>query len=270
MPQLTVNGARHHYRLEGVPGRQPLVLVHPIGADLSLWDLAVPYLLPHFQVLRYDLRGHGGSEATPGEYTIELLASDLIEIASAVGWGEFSVCGVSVGAMTAAMAAALEPQRVRSLVVCSAAPHMHAPPGGWDARAAAARSSGMQSLAGPMVERMFSADFRQTGHPHIETLRTVFLSMAPEGYASTVAVLRDADITSDLPTIKARTLIVTGNADPLVAPSASIAFQEGIHGSRHEEVSTGHFPPVEAPEHFASLVTTHAQQVTSRCPPNIH
>lgn len=233
------------------------MLVHPIGADHSLWDLVVPYLLPHFQVLRYDLRGHGGSEATPGEYSIEGLANDLLEIATAVGWSEFSVCGVSVGGMTAAKAAALAPERIKKLAICSAAPHMHAPPGGWDARAHTARTSGLETLAGPMVERMFSGAFRATGNPHIETLRTVFLSTDPAGYASTVAVLRDADLVDALPAITASTLILTGKADPLVSAAAGIAFKEGITGARHEEIDAGHFPPVEAPERFAALLVGH-------------
>lgn len=257
MPQLNLNGARHYYRLEGVTSRVPLLLVHPIGADHSLWDLVVPHLLPYFQVLRYDLRGHGGSETTKGEYTIELLANDLLEIASAVGWDEFSVCGVSVGGMTATMAAAMAPKRVKNLVICSAAPHMHAPPGGWDARAETARTAGLQSLAGPMVERMFSKTFRETGHSHIETLRTVFLSTPPEGYASTVAVLRDTDLTDALQAVAASTLILTGTADPLVPAAAGAAFKGGIAGAKHEELAAGHFPPVEAPEAFASLVITH-------------
>jgi 3-oxoadipate enol-lactonase len=263
MPQLSLKGARHYYRLEGIPSRAPLVLVHPIGADLSFWDLAVPCLLPQFQVLRYDLRGHGGSEATPGEYSIDLLAEDLLDIATAVGWKEFSSCGVSVGAMTAARAAALSPARVKSLVICSAAPHMHAPPGGWDARAATARADGMKALAGPMVERMFSAAFRETGNPHIETLRTVFLSTAPEGYASTVAVLRDADLADSLPGITAATVVVTGTTDPLVPAAASAAFTEGIAGATHVEIDAGHFPPVEAPERFAQLLTAHATSSAS-------
>jgi 3-oxoadipate enol-lactonase len=257
MPQLTLNAARHYYRLEGAPSRAPLVLVHPIGADHSLWDLLVPHLLSQFQVLRYDLRGHGGSEATTGEFSIELLADDLLAVASAVGWNEFSVCGVSVGGMTAAKAAALAPKRIKSLIVCSAAPHMHAPPGGWDARAATARTSGLQSLAGPMVERMFSPAFRESAHPHIETLRNVFLSTNPEGYASTIAVLRDADLRGALRGIKAPTLIVTGKHDPLVPALAGTALSMEIVGSRHEELAAGHFPPVEAPEQFASLLFNH-------------
>ncbi len=257
MPQIISNGASHYYRLEGNPSRAPLILVHPIGADHSLWDLAIPYLLPHFQVLRYDLRGHGGSAATPGEYSVDLFANDLLGLADEIGWSKFSVCGISVGGMTAARAAALAPERVEKLVVCSASSHMHPPPGGWDARAETARTIGLDALAASMVERMFSAEFRATGNPHIDTLRTVFLTTPREGYASTVAVLRDTDLNDTLPKISAPTLIVTGKTDPLVPASAGIEFADGITGARHEEVDAGHFPPVEVPEQFANVLTEH-------------
>jgi 3-oxoadipate enol-lactonase len=188
---------------------------------------------------------------------MDLLAKDLLDIATAVGWEEFSVCGVSVGAMTAARAAALVPERITNLIICSAAPHMHAPPGGWDARAGTARTDGMKALVAPMVERMFSAPFRETGNPHIETLRTVFLSTEPEGYASTVAVLRDADLADSLAAIKASTLVVTGTADPLVPEAASAAFKAGVVGAACLKIDAGHFPPVESPEQFAELLTKH-------------
>lgn len=260
MPLLSLRGARHYYRLEGSPTRPFLMLVHPIGADLSLWDKATPHLLEHFRVLRYDLRGHGGSETTPGPYDIELLSDDLLGMASAMGWEQFSVCGVSIGAMTAVKAASKATDRVKSLVVCSATPHMHAPPGGWDARAASARSTGMGPLAGAMAERMFSAPFRETGDPHVETLRTVFLQMDPEGYASSIAVLRDTDLSDTLASVTASTLLATGKYDPLVPPTATAAFKSGIAHSTHVEFDAGHFPPVEAPRHFAEVVAAHILQ----------
>jgi 3-oxoadipate enol-lactonase len=59
MPFLTVNQTRLFYRLEGNRGLPVLVLSHSIGTDHAMWQPQVPDLLPHFQVLRYDTRGHG-------------------------------------------------------------------------------------------------------------------------------------------------------------------------------------------------------------------
>ena len=253
MPCIVVNGARHYYRLEGNPSRNPLILVHPIGADHSIWDKVVPLLLEDFHVLRYDLRGHGGSEATSGDYSIELLSRDLLEIATQVGLQSFSLCGISVGAMTAVHAAATAAGRVKGLIVCSAAPRMNPPPGGWNQRAAGARANGMTSLVNGMVERMFSAEHRATSDPQIDSLRTVFLRTDAEGYASCVAVLRDADLVPVLGSVRAPTLVVTGTRDPLIAPAAAEGFVNGISKADVQAIEAGHFPVVEAPEVFAKL-----------------
>ncbi len=254
MPSIVLNGARHYFRLEGSSQKEPLLLVHPIGADLSLWDKVVPLLTGRFQVLRYDLRGHGGSESPPGEYTVSMLAKDLLALADAVGWEGFTVCGVSVGGMTAIQAALLAPDRVEKLIVCSTSPAMAPPPGGWDQRAQGARANGMAPSADAMVERMFSPDFRASNDPAVDTLRTVYLRMDPQGYASCVAVLRDTNLTDSLQNVIAPTLVVTGKADRLVPLSAAEDFLKGIPNSRHVQMDGGHFPPIEQPNAFAAAL----------------
>src|SRR5690606_32720790 len=85
MPFLERDDARIHWRVDGHPERPALVLVNSLGTDLSLWDPVMPGLLRRFQVLRLDKRGHGASEASPGDYTIELLASDVLAAMDAAG-----------------------------------------------------------------------------------------------------------------------------------------------------------------------------------------
>ena len=71
LPFATVDKIRLFYRLEGAADRPVLVLSHSIGTDMGLWAPQVEELLPHFQILRYDTRGHGASDAPGGEYTVE-------------------------------------------------------------------------------------------------------------------------------------------------------------------------------------------------------
>jgi hypothetical protein len=78
LPFVTVDNIRLFYRLEGAADRPVLVLSHSIGTDMGLWEPQVEALLPHFQILRYDTRGHGASDAPGGEYTVERLSLDLI------------------------------------------------------------------------------------------------------------------------------------------------------------------------------------------------
>jgi 3-oxoadipate enol-lactonase len=254
MPQIVANGARFHYRLEGDPSREPVVLVHPIGADHGLWDKIVPLLTPWACVLRYDLRGHGGSEATPGDYSLDLMSSDLLALTAAAGFAKFSAVGVSLGALTVLDAAAREPARVRRIALSSAAPRIPPPPGGWDGRAHAAREKGLGPLAQPMAERMFSARFRESRDPAIETARSTLQRMETGGYASACAVLRDADLVGVLPRVTQQTLIVSGADDALTPPAIGQAMSEAMPNARHAILASGHFPPLERPDEFAALL----------------
>jgi len=255
MPQVNANGARLYYRLEGDPSKPSLLLVHPVGSDLSLWDQVVPGLLEHFQVLRFDLRGHGGSEATPGEYTLALLAEDILHVASKLGLPRFAICGVSIGGMAAVQAASLAPERVTALVICSTASRLSPPPGGWDARAKASVEFGMEPLASAMIERMISGQFRSEGHPEIHTVRNVFAAMDPQGYASACAVLRDTDLEPLLASVKTPTLVVSGRLDVLVPPAAGSGIAEKLPHAKHVVLSCGHFPPLEVPSAFVELLS---------------
>ena len=234
-----------------------LVLVHPIGASLRFWDALLPHLQGRMPVLRYDLRGHGDSAVTPGDCTIDQLADDLLALADAQGLADFDLCGVSLGGMVALAVAARAGDRVHRVVVSSTAPRVAPPPNGWDGRREAALRSGMAPLAGPMVERMFSAAFRERGDPLIGTLRAVFETMSPAGYAGAVAVLRDADLTDRLARVAAPTMVVAGQDDPLCPPEKQHALAEALPSAQAVLLDCGHFPPVERPAEFARLLLSH-------------
>ena len=85
MPFVVTDGVRHYYRLTGTAGRPVVMLSHSLGLDHGMWDPQAAELERHFQVLRYDLRGHGASDAPEGEYSIEQLGRDALALANALG-----------------------------------------------------------------------------------------------------------------------------------------------------------------------------------------
>ena len=93
MPFLTRDGARLWWRSDGDAAKPALLLANSLGTDLTLWDPILPQLLERFHVLRYDMRGHGASDATPGQYTIEALARDALAVADARRRVEVQLCG---------------------------------------------------------------------------------------------------------------------------------------------------------------------------------
>ena len=124
MPFATIDNTRIFYRLEGNAGRPVLVLSHSIGCDLSLWAQQMPDLLQHFQVLRYDTRGHGASDAPPGDYSIETLGRDVLGLADALRIAKFAFCGLSLGGMIGQWLGVNAGERLTGLVLANTSPHI--------------------------------------------------------------------------------------------------------------------------------------------------
>ena len=66
-----------HHATDGPRDAPLLVMVNSLGTDLRVWDALLPWLSNRFQIIRYDKRGHGLSDATPGPHTMNQLADDL-------------------------------------------------------------------------------------------------------------------------------------------------------------------------------------------------
>ena len=195
MPFAAVNGARLYYRLEGTSGKPVLMLSHSIGADHGQWAPQLPDFLEYFQVLRYDTRGHGASEVTPGDYSIELLARDALGLADALKIGKFAFCGVSLGGMTGQAVGAHAQERLTALVLANASPRSKpVPPApSWDDRRRAVLDKGMAASLEASMQRCFSPETLAMGGPYVGSARTTFLATDPVGYAGCGAAIRDMD-----------------------------------------------------------------------------
>src|SRR5262245_27506160 len=111
-------GAKTRFLLEG---QGPLVvLIHGVGARLENWDGVARCLTNEFRVLRYDLRGHGGSTRAPGPYSLPLFADDLKALLDHVGVDKANIVGHSLGGMIAQMFALRHAGVVRRLALLSA------------------------------------------------------------------------------------------------------------------------------------------------------
>src|SRR5436189_1112423 len=73
-----INGIAVDHKISGRDGAPWVTLVTGIANDTTMWNAQLPALDPHWRVLRYDLRGQGGSQATKPPYTIDLLLQDLV------------------------------------------------------------------------------------------------------------------------------------------------------------------------------------------------
>jgi 3-oxoadipate enol-lactonase len=254
MPICKANGLRQAYRLEGRGDRPTLILSNSLGTDLGMWDKQMLRLNEAFRVLRYDTRGHGASEVTDGDYTVELLARDVLALADALGIERFAFCGLSLGGLTGQWLGIYAASRLTHLALCNAAPHLP-PPEGWSARMDTARQQGMRALVDPVMQRFFSEPYRARDEAFFHTVRRTFLSTDPRGYASCCAAIRDADFRAPLGTIETPTLAIGGTLDAATPPTiSSELLARTIPGARLVNLEAGHISNVEQPEAFTDAL----------------
>lgn len=252
MPFATTNDTRTFYRLQGSAGRPVLVLSHSIGTDHSMWDLQVNDLLPHFQVLRYDTRGHGASDAPAGEYSVEMLGGDVLALVDALGVSQFAFCGLSLGGAIGQWVAAHAPERITHLVLANTSPQF-VPRANWEARISTVRESGMWAIVEVAMQRFFSANVLAKRDPHAASIRSVFLGTDPVGYMGCCAALRDMDHTQLIRRIKAPTLLISGERDVATPWSGhGEKLMQGIPGAKVLHLAAAHLSNIEQPRSFTA------------------
>ena len=118
MPQVDTNGIKIEYRFDGKEGAPYITFVTGIANDLTMWDTQVEALGKDYRTLRYDLRGHGDTLATEGDYSMELLARDLGGLLNELNIQKTHLVGLGLGGAIVQRFAIEHPQRVNALVPC--------------------------------------------------------------------------------------------------------------------------------------------------------
>jgi pimeloyl-ACP methyl ester carboxylesterase len=113
---LTTNGVRIHYQRTGA-GRPTLVFAHGLTDSGRCWLPVAEPLAADYEIVLYDARGHGRSEAPEHGYTYDLLAEDMAGLIRGLGLDRPVVIGHSMGAATAGLAAARYPDLARAIVL---------------------------------------------------------------------------------------------------------------------------------------------------------
>ncbi len=113
---VIANGIRIHYHRTG-GDRPPVVLAHGFSDNGLCWTPVARVLEQDYDVIMYDARGHGLSDAPEEGYTADDRADDLAGLIQALGLEKPAVIGHSMGASTAAVAAARYPDLIGRLIL---------------------------------------------------------------------------------------------------------------------------------------------------------
>jgi 3-oxoadipate enol-lactonase / 4-carboxymuconolactone decarboxylase len=250
LPFVTVEKNRIFYRLEGKAGKPVLVLSHSIGTDHEMWFPQVEDLLPHFQLLRYDTRGHGASDAPAGEYSIEDLGRDVLGLVDALGISKFAFCGISLGGAIGQWLGVHASDRLTHLALANTSPRFGSRTN-WETRIATVREKGMSGIVDMAMQRFFSAETLDREDVYAQAINSVLLATDPGGYVGCCAALRDFDGTEWLRNIHIPTLVIAGDRDvstPWEGNGEVLARE--IPSARALRLSAAHLSNLERPRSF--------------------
>lgn len=254
MPFIDIKDLRMHYQLDGPAAAGTLVLSNSLGTNLSLWEPQLLTFAKDFRVLRYDSRGHGQTSATPGEYSVELLARDVLRLLDALKFDRVHFCGLSIGGMTGMWLAVNAPERLNKLVLCNTAPKI-GNADGWNARIKTVREGGTKSVSDAVVERWFTPDFRAKNPDVVAKTKAMIDGTSTDGYTGSCAAVRDSDFWAKVGEIKAPTLVIAGTHDAAVPPADAKKLAHAIPGARYAELSAAHISNIENAARFTAEVS---------------
>jgi 3-oxoadipate enol-lactonase len=198
-----------NYTISGRPGTPWVTLAHSLATDLRMWQPQLAALEPHFQVLRYDARGHGGSELGEPQFTMLDLADDVVALWDQLDIAHSHFIGLSMGGMTGIGVALEHPARIDRLVACDC--RLDAPGffrSMWDGRIAAVQTGGMAAIVDEVLDTWL---VKETGAT--ELARELIMTTGCEGYIACAKALKILDFKTSLRRLSCPVLFMVGEHD---------------------------------------------------------
>ena len=254
--KINLNGININYELTGKKGAPVVMLSHSLACSLVMWQPQMDMLESSFQVLRFDTRGHGDSDAPEEAYSLEQLAMDAIGLLDALKIDTVHFVGLSMGGMIGQGLALDYADRLKSLALCDTAaimPDETQPI--WQDRIEAAGETGMAGQVDETLERWFRPEYLQQNPPEVVMIRQQILATPVAGYIGCCEAIRRLKYLDRLAEIKLSTLIMVGEEDPGTPVAASEAMHARISDSKLVVLpSARHLSNIEQAEAFNTVL----------------
>jgi 3-oxoadipate enol-lactonase len=253
--KIAANGISINADISGRDGAPWLIFSNSLATDLHMWDRTAQDLGSTHRVLRYDQRGHGGTQATPGRYTFELLIADIVGVMDALGIGKASWCGISMGGATGMGAVQKHPDRFDRLAICdTTGQSTPASSQQWEARIVNAQTNGMQAEVESTIGRWFPPETVKANPPHLDALRKMILNTPVEGFAGCSAALANHDYRTGMKTVKNPVLYMCGEKDGNNT-AVMRTMKDELPASKYVELpGAGHISNMDRPELFSKAL----------------
>lgn len=245
---------RLHWQEDGNPKGQPVIFAHALGLDLTMWDALIPLLPPDLRLIRYDHRGHGGSDCPAPPYAMGAMIRDAEQLIDHLALRNCVFIGSSLGGLVAQGLATKRPDLIRALVLANTAAKIGTP-ATWAARCASLREGGMDAIADQTIERWFPKPFRDG--PEVAHWRARLLACRLDGYIGAASAIGGTDLITPTSGLTLPSLVIAGGQDGSTPADLVRELAELIPGSRFALIrSAGHLPAIDRPAEFAALIAS--------------
>lgn len=241
MARLNRDGVEIYYEVHGEGS--PLLLTHGFSATAQMWKGQIDALAPHFQLITWDMRGHGQSDYPddPAAYSEEATVADMAAILDAVGARDAIIGGLSLGGYMSLAFHLAHPERTRALLIIDTGPGYKKDEAreGWNANAL--KRADRYDADGLGLLEKGTAETRTARHRDATGLAHAARGMLTQ---------RDARVIESLPNIAVPSLVVVGADDtPFLAASDYMAGK--IPNARKVVIpGAGHAANIDQPAAF--------------------
>ncbi len=239
---------------------RPLVVVHGFPLSRAIWGAQVAQLSAHYRVIAPDLRGHGDSEATPGPYSMELLADDILALLEALQIDQPIVLGgLSMGGYVAMAFARRYPERLAGLLLTAtrAGSDTTAGKDGRRQAVAAVQQAGtIQPTVDGMLPKLFAPQTYAEDPDLVLEVRRIMEHTSIEGVINAqLGMLARLDSTAMLSNLDVPGLVIHGDHDQIIPLEAAQELAAVLpNGSMAEIKGAGHLLNMEQPAEFNQIV----------------
>jgi len=254
MTKLRVSDIDLNYEITGQG--DPILFIHGLGSSARDWEYQVEYFSSRYQVVVFDLRGHGRSDKPSGPYSMPLFAKDTSQLMETLDIAPAHVVGLSLGGMVALQLAVDRPELIRKLVVVNSGSEMIVRTlkdrmKVWQ-RFLIVRLLGMRRMGEVLGKRLF---------PKVEQkqLRDRFVDSwaenDPRAYQEATKAIIGWSVTEQLDRITCPTLVIAAEYD-YTPVEVKRALARGINQAELVVIEDSHHgTPVEHPQRFNQVLS---------------
>jgi 3-oxoadipate enol-lactonase len=253
MPTLSTNNIKLYYETLGQG--KPLVFIHGLGSSTHDWEFQIPVFAEKYQVIAFDLRGHGQSEKPEGPYTIPMFAADLAGLLAGLSIKSAHLVGISLGGAVAFQFALDYPNMTETLTIVNSAPSLGGTPEQAqqeiERRIGIVQQYGMRAMGQNLGPNLFPA-------PEHTALRDAFVehwaANDPKAYIESTRSMLGWNVTDQLNSIQCLTLIIAADQDytPVAAKQAYIKL---LPNAQLEVIANAHHAvPIERAQEFNTVL----------------